>query len=239
MKYETGDIFRVEVDRFHYCYGLITGQIRRIQKWKELPEKHSLQSVMMVPLMIRYYDVRTTNPDLSVEELARYPLGRTAICGDNDIIWGTHTIVGHKKLKEDDIEFNLVCYRIKNLGADIPVHTYDMFVSDGMVEYPESFNLYVEWGTAVTILPFERISKKLQEYLKEYSSPHGGVSVGIYPELMQENSFQYNGNLLNDINKKMRTELFLCLGLDANATFDEFAMMFGGLTKKEILAKKM
>lgn len=239
VKYETGDIFRVEVDRFHYCYGLITGQIRRIQKWKELPPKHSLQSVLMVPIMVRYYDVRTTNPHLSVEELVQYPLGRVAICGDNDIIWGTHTIVGHKKLNEDDIEFNLVCCRIENLSQNVPVHTYDMFVSDGIVEYPESFNLYVEWGTAVTILPFEKISKKLQEYLKDYCSPHGGVSIGIYPNLLHENSFEYKGNLLNDINKEMRMELFLCLGLDANATFDEFAMMFGGLTKKEILAKKM
>ena len=35
----------------------------------------------------------------------------------------------------------------------------------------------------------------------------------------------------------MRSELFSCLGLDENATFDEFAMMFGGLTQKEILGK--
>ncbi len=239
VKYETGDVFRVEVDRFHYCYGLITGQICRIQKWKELPKSHSLQSVMMVPIMVRYYDVRTMNPGLSVEELTQYPLGRVTICGDNDIIWGTHTIVGHKELNEDDIEFSLVCHRIKNPRTDIPVHTYDLFVSDGMAEYPEFFDLYVEWGTAVTILPFERISKKLQEYLRNYRSPHGGVSVGIYPELIQENSFEYKGNLLNDINKKMRMELFSCLGMDMDATFDEFAMMFGGLTRKEILAKKM
>lgn len=238
VKYETGDIFRVEVDRFHYCYGLITGQIRKIQKWKELPQSHSLQSLMMVPIMVRYYDVKTTNLDLSAEELVRYPLGRVTICGDNDIIWGTHTIVGHKELNEDDIEFNLVCYRIKNPSQDLPVHVYDMFVSDGMAEYPESFHLYVEWGTAVTILPFDRISEKLQEYLKEYRSPHGGVSVGIYPELIREDSFEYKGNLLNDINKEMRMELFSCLGLKADAAFDEFAAMFGGLTKKEILAKK-
>ena len=239
VKYETGDIFRVEADRFHYCYGLITGQILRIQKWKELPQRHSLQSLMMVPLMIRYYDVETTNPDLSAEELEQYPLGRVTICGDNDIIWGTHTIVGHKELNEDDIEFNLVCCRIKNPDRDIPVHTHDMLVSDGMTEYPESFYLYVEWGTAVTMLPFERISKKLQEYLRDYRSPHGGVSIGIYPEHIQENSFEYKGNLLNDINKEMRMELFSCLGLKQNATFDEFAVRFGGLTKKEILAKKM
>lgn len=239
VKYETGDIFRVEVDRFHYCYGLITGQIRKIRKWKELPQRHSLQSLMMVPIMIRYYDVRTSNPDLSAGKLAQYPLGRVTICGDNDIIWGTHTIVEHKELIEDDIEFGLVCYRIKSTGVDLPVHTYDMFVSDGMAEYPESFDLYVEWGTAVTILPFEKISKQLQEYLKDYHSPYGGVAVRIYPELIQENSFEYKGNLLNDINKEIRTELFLCLGLNEEAAFDDFAVMFGGLTKKEILAKKM
>ncbi len=244
VKYKTGDIFRIEIDRFHYGYGIITGQIRQIRKWKELPEHHSLRKLMMVPIMVRYYDIRTTNGNLSADELSGVPLGRVDICGDNDIIWGTHKIVGHKELQEDDIEFNLVCTKIQELSDNSTVHTYDFLVSDGIVDYPGKFNLYVEWGTAAAILPFERISETLKEYLKEYRSPHNGVSVGAGTLLQNmllygESAYEYKYNLLNDINKNMREELFRCLGLDSNTEFDDFARRFGGLTKKEIVKRNL
>lgn len=243
VKYHTGDVFRMDIDRFRYCYGIITGQVKKIQKWKEMPEHHSLRNVMMVPIMVRFYDCYTENADMSIEELSKFPLGRVEICGDNDIIWGTHAIVGHKKLQEDDIEFNLVCTKLQNLSDKTTVHTYDMLVSDGIIKKPESYNLYVEWGMATTILPFDKISNKLREFLKEYRSPHGGVSIGVgtsvQSKLVQgEEAFDYRYNLLNDVNQDMREELFRCLGLDANASFDDFAKKYNGITKSEILERE-
>ena len=233
VKYKAGDVFRVELDRFHYGYGIITGRIKEILKWDELPKKHSLRTAMMVPVMIRFYDICTTDDNLSVEELSGMPLGRVEICADNDIIWGRHEIIGHKELQKEDIEFNLICTKIQGLNDNITVHTYDFFVSSGISEYPDSFDLYVEWGTAATILPFEQISSELKEYLHEYSSPHGGVTMGIN----KKESSKYN--LLDDINKEMRQELFRCLNLNPDAEFDEFANKYGGLTKEEILKKKL
>ena len=32
IKYKTGDVFRMELDRFHYGYGIITGQVKEILK---------------------------------------------------------------------------------------------------------------------------------------------------------------------------------------------------------------
>ena len=199
---------------------------------------------MMVPIMVRYYDICTTDDNLSAEELSRIPLGRVDICGDNDIIWGTDVIVGHKELQEEDIEFNLIFAKIQSLTADSTVHTYDRLVSEGINKYPDAFNLYVEWGTAITILPFEQISESLKEYLLQYHSPHGGVSIGIgtsiHNRLWQgKDSYEYKYNLLNDINTDMREELFRCLELNPNASFDEFAKKYGGLTKKEILRNKL
>ncbi len=239
VKYKTGDIFRMELDRFHYGYGIVTGQVKEILKWKELPENHSLRTLMMVPIMVRCYDICTTNANLSVEELSDVPLGRVDICGDNDIIWGTHEIVGHKELQEEDIEFNLICTKIQDLTENETVHTYDFMIAEGITKYPNSFSLYVEWGTATTVLPFEQISDKLKEYLREYRSPHGGVSMGISSGSLQEDSYKNKYNLLNDVNKQMREELFRCLGLDRHADFDEFASKFGGVTKAEILEKKL
>lgn len=240
IKYKTGDIFRIEVDRFHYSYGIITGQVKEILKWKELPEFHSLRTLMMVPIMVRFYDVCTSEDNLSVEDLEYMPLGRVEICGDNDIVWGVHKIIGHKELQKDELEFNLICTKIQRINVNSTVHTYDSLVANGSLEYPDSFKLYVEWGTATTILPYENISSKLREYLKEYHSPHGGVYTGINNiALMGENSNEYKFNLLNDVNKKMREELFRCLMLESDASFDDFAKKYDGMTKEELLKNKL
>lgn len=243
IKYRAGDIFRIEIDRFHYCYGIITGEVSKIRKWKEIPERHSLHSLMMVPIMVRYYNQLTTNPDLSIEELEEMPLSRVDICGDNDIIWGTHQIVGHKQLKESDLEFNLVCSKYINKNKHCTVFTQDSMIHDKLISMPEEYQLHIEWGTAVTALSSNQISEKLREFLKDYHSPHGGVSMGIYPDLLmtsEEVRMQrpaYKFNLLEDINREIRNELFSCLGLTEDATLNEFADKFGGLTKKEILEK--
>ena len=98
----------------------------------------------------------------------------------------------------------------------------------------------MEWGTATTIMPYEQISPKLKEYLREYRSPHGGVAMSISNTALKgEESYKFKYNLLNDINKDIREELFSCLQLRADASFDEFANKFGGLTSEKILKKKL
>ena len=49
--------------------------------------------------------------------------------------------------------------------------------------------------------------------------------------------YKYKYNLLNEENSEIREELFRCLQLSSNANFDDFAIQFGGLTKKQILRK--
>ena len=236
IKYNTGDIFRIEIDRFRYCYGLITGKLRDILKWPELPEFHSLRKLMMVPIMVRYYDLITERSDMNAEGLSKYQLSRVAICGDNDIIWGKHTIIGHKKLSEDDIEFNLVCTKVKSLNSHITTHTYDMFVADGLLPGTDQYQLYVEWGTASTFIPYNQLSTQLKEFLAEYRDPHGGVSMGIFPDI-DKSHYSSKMNLLNPNNNEMKEELFRCLKLSPDADFDVFAASYGGLTKREILDK--
>lgn len=240
VKYKTGDIFRSEVDRFQYTYGIIIGQVKEILKWPELPEYHSMRKLMMVPIMVRFFDICTKNDNLTVDELEKFSLGRTQICGDNDIIWGKHKVIGHKEIEKEDLEFNLICAKIKKHNENATVHTYNTMVDLGLVPYPEKFNLYVEWGMATTILEYEKLSEKLKEYLKEYRSPHGGISTTIRNiNLEGEKSFEYKFNLLNDVNKEMREELFKCLGLSVSADFDEFANKYNGITKEEILKKRL
>ena len=241
VKYKTGDVFRMELDRNRYCYGIITGEIRRLHKMPELPEKHSLRSLMMVPIMVRYYNLITDDPNLTAHDLERLPLGRVDICGDNDIIWGTHTIVDHKELTEEDLEFNFICTKIVTRSPHFTLFSQDMLIRDGIMPKKE-YTLYIEWGFAQIELGYDKLSDKLKAFLENYSSPHGGVGMGIHPAyaVPDEKIRQYENyknNLLNPENRDFLNEIFACLGLDPDTDFDTFAVKFGGLTKSEILKR--
>ncbi len=228
VKYRTGDIFRVEYDRFSYCYGLVTGEIRKILRWEELSDSHSFHMLMTVPVMVRFYEVMTPNASMTPEELSQYPLGRVEICADNDLLWRTHPIVGHRNLTAEDIEFPLVCSRVSG---------------DFFPEEKSACDLYVEWGTAQVVLPASSLSPVLQDWLKGYFCPWGGVQLGIFPDLVglrEEEKLRldtYRNNLQIPQNWEIREELFCCLGLPDDADFDDFAVSFGGLTMEEIVKK--
>lgn len=241
IRYKAGDIFRMEYDRTHYCYGIITGEIKRIQAMSELPKKHSLRRLMMVPIMVRCYQMITENPDLTAEDLREIPLGRMEICGDNDIIWGTQTIVDHKQLAPEDLEFHFVCTKIVSDSPHTTLFTQDMFMHDGLMP-KQAYTLYLEWGFAQTRLRYHQLSEKLKLLLDDYASPHGGVAMGIDPysavsDDRQRQSYSYRNNLLNPENRDFLNEIFACLGLDADTTFDQFAEKYGGLSLEEIAAR--
>ncbi|MBQ8731213.1 MAG: immunity 26/phosphotriesterase HocA family protein [Oscillospiraceae bacterium] len=240
VKYQPGDIFRMELDRTHYCYGIITGTVKQMLAMPELPKKHSLRQLMMVPIMVRAYQLITEDPNLTAADLRQIPLGRLDIAGDNDIIWGTHTIVDHKPLTPDDLEFDFVCTKIKSRSPHNTLFTQDMLMRDGLIPQQE-YSLYIEWGFAQTSLRYDQLSDRLKSFLAEYSSPHGGVRLCILPENLVPNEKQrkypfYRNNLLNPQNREMRNEIFACLGLNEDTTFDQFAEKFGGLTRQEIIS---
>ncbi len=242
VKYKVGDIFRMELDRTRYCYGIITGEINRFRKMPELPEEHSFRWLMMVPIMVRYYNLITDNPNMTAHDLENIPLGRLDICGDNDIIWGTHTIVDHKELTEDDLEFHFICTKIISRSPHTTLFTQDMMMHNGIIPKKE-YTLYIEWGFAQTELEYDKLSDKLKSYLEHYFSPGRGVGMGIHPgyavpdEKHRQNNTLYRDNLLNPENREFLNEIFACLGLDPDTDFDTFAVKLGGLTKSEILKR--
>lgn len=241
VKYKPGDIFRMELDRTRYCYGIITGTVKKLQAMPELPQKHSLRQLMMVPIMVRPYQLITDDPNLTAEELRQIPLGRMEIACDNDIIWGTHTIVDHKPLEAEDLEFHFVCTKIVSRSRHTTLFTQDMFLRDGLIPQQE-YTLYLEWGFAQTSLRYDQLSEKLKSYLTHYSSPHGGVSMCIDPrEAIPDEKYRqhvsYRLNLLNPENREMLEEIFACLELEPNTSFERFAEKFGGLPRQEILSR--
>lgn len=241
IKYKPGDIFRMELDRTHYCYGIITGTVKKLTAMPELPERHSLRQLMMVPILVRPYQLITDDPNLTADTLRRVPLGRVIIAGDNNIIWGNHTIVDHKPLEADDLEFNFVCTKILSHSPHSTLFTQDMFMHNKLIP-PQEYSLYIEWGFAQTSLRYDQLSEKLKSFLLDYRSPHDGVSISIDPRFAvpDEKCRQWHShrmNLLNPENKEMLDEIFVCLGLHPGTTFDQFAEKFGGLTLQQIVSR--
>lgn len=151
---------------------------------------------------------------------------------DNDIIGGLNRIVGHKHLEEDDIEFHLICRKIRK-KADIAT---DTMVADSLVPEAAKYDLYIEWGTASVTLAYEKISEKLKSYLQEYRDPHEGVALSIFPNIHREDNSR-KMDLLNACNAEVKQEIFTCLGIDPGSDFDAFAASFQGLSKRAILAR--
>ena len=241
VKYKVGDIFRMELDRTHYCYGIITGDIKKLKAMTELPQKHSLRQLMTVPIMVRLYQLITKDPNLKADDLRHVTLGRMEIAADNNIIWGTHTIVDHKHITSDDLEFHFICKKMISHSSHITLSAQDMFINDGLIPKNE-YMLYIEWGFAQTTLRYDQLSDKLKKMLLNYKSPHGGVALSIDPQMAvpDEKHRQYHFyryNLLNSDNREILNEIFACLGLNEDATFDEFAKRFGGLTLQEIVSR--
>ena len=105
IKYFNGDIFRFEIDREHYGFGLIIGQIRKMQKDGMIPKRHALNDTMCVPLLIRLYRVKTKDCDIPTEQIVSMPLLPAGIMADDCVLWGGIDIVGSKQLNADDIDF--------------------------------------------------------------------------------------------------------------------------------------
>ena len=204
-------------------------------------EEKSGKVLEVMVATVRPYQLITDDPNLTAEELRQIPLGRMEIACDNDIIWGTHTIVDHKSLEAEDLEFHFVCTKIVSRSRHTTLFTQDMFLRDGLIPQQE-YTLYLEWGFAQTSLRYDQLSEKLKSYLTHYSSPHGGVSMCIDPrEAIPDEKYRqhvsYRLNLLNPENREMLEEIFACLELEPNTSFERFAEKFGGLPRQEILSR--
>lgn len=227
IKYKPGDIFRVEVDRTHYAYGIITAKVRDLIKMPEFPREHSYYSFMMVPIMVRFYNLITEDPNLKYKDLSSIPLDRVDIVADNDIIWGRHTIVDHKILDEEDLDFGLMCMmaqKTESQSQEIPCE-------EGTSSQNNKI-LIVEWGFTRGEIDYDLISDNLKTFLKERICPYRGVCLGISP------SREVNkNNFLISENREYLNEIFSHLGLSQDATFDDFAVKFGGLTLRELAVR--
>ena len=99
----------------------------------------------------------------------------------------------------------------------------------------------IEWGFASVKLTNDQLSDVLKGQLDRFALQTGGVSTGIGPDFVSvdgsPNWADDRYDLLDPRNSDLRSEVFACLGLDADTTFDQFAEKFGGLTRSQIISR--
>lgn len=248
VKFKAGDIFRCQVDRQHYAYGLILGKTREIEKWDELPKEHSFRHVMMQPIIVRMYDFVTTDKDLTATELSGKPLRPPKLCSDCDILWGTHKVVAHKELAPDDIQFQLQLARQGKKNEHITPFTAETFVKMSPKEPKPKMDspraLYVEWGFASFEIPWEKVPDNIRKLLDEGVYFDGGVAMGISAELCGKSltdilketpKHMIRHNLLLPENRDKFNLIMNFLGLPDNCILDDFAAKYGGISRQEYI----
>ena len=248
VKFAAGDIFRCQEDRTHYTYGIILGKTREIEKWPELPQKHSFRNVMTQPIIVRMYDFVTTDADMKVEQLATKSLRPPVLCSDNDIIRGTHKIIAHKELEPDDIQFSIHLARQgrrKDNNDPFEMEKLSELVHSAFgkkADPPDS--LYIEWGFVTCEVPWREVPNSIKHLLREGHYANSGVMLGIsgeycgrsLTEILREspnNVTQYE--LLLPENRLKFNLIMNKLGLPDDCTYDDFAEKFGGITRQRYI----
>lgn len=215
VRFTAGDIFRAQISTTQYTYGLILGKVRQLEKWPEIPKGHPIMCTMTQPLLIRQYDIITTNPHMTAEELSLIPLMHMHLAQDNEILWATYPIVCHKDLAEEDIDLGFgINSRLRTIIWGLSMHTFD----------EKSWSAAGFEDTHAVGICSQGDGKSTMTY---------GVFMGIQIDSGDgENDYILPRKEHEFKQKEMVTRL---LGLDPENACDDFARRYGGITRKKYI----
>jgi len=214
VKYRVGDIFRFDVDRSHYGYGLIVASIPELKKEKLILPPHGLLMLMGQALIIRLYKISTDNPNLKNGDLKNIDLMPALAMMDNAIFWNTYPIVDHKPLSENDIDFPF---------------QYGTILNDEGIKV-----LSVNWGIG------RKIAAKadLSNIIGHGSKSNLGVSQ-IIPYYLLNNALMGgpgtnpHSDTRHPDNIGLYHAVLKVCELDPKISIDEFNRSCGGMTRKQ------
>ncbi len=215
VRYTAGDIFRVQTSMNQYTYGLIIGKIRQLEMWPEVPKGDPIQLMMTQPVIYRQYDILTSNPDMTTEELSSIPLLDIYMADDSEILFATYPVVDHKDLVEDDIDLGFGMFaQIRTIVWGLSMQTFDVLTwmkagfdekySDPLCKSGEG-RLIMTYGAGMSIR-IEKGEEKTESFLRR-----------------RENE------------QKQKEKVIRVLGLDPENAYDDFARRSGGLTRQQYI----
>lgn len=215
VKFTAGDIFRAQITPTLYTYGLILGKVRQLETWPEIPVGHPMKIMMTQPLIIRQYGIITSNSQMKTEKLDKIPLLEAQFAQDSEILWETYPIVCHKKLDEIDVDFGFgINNRLRTIVWGLSMHVFDEDLWD-----KAGFEKTNEIGVCTS------------GFDKSVSLTYG-VFLNININRGSEEPDLIHNNEKAENQKKIAAQL---LGLDEKSAFDDFAMRYGGITRKQYI----
>lgn len=208
VKYGPGDIFRVQISPSAYTYGLILGVGRDVLKWDRVPADHPMRPMMAQPILFRQYRIVTENGDMTPEDLADVEMFPMELAQDNEILWETYPIVGHKRLEENDIDLGFACSR--KTGE-------------------------VYWGFSHFTVNPDIYQDVFADRNGEWFTAGFATSLWI-PICMVEDVTGKPVEKVMWCQLELRRRILKELGMPADSTLDDIAARFGGPTRKEYIA---
>ncbi len=216
VQFSAGDIFKVQLTPTLCTYGIILGKVRQIEKWPEISDKHPIRNLMTQPIIYRQYAIVTDKADMTVEELKDIPLLDAKISQDNEIIWEKYPIVCSKKLEESDIDIGFgINNKTKIVTWGLSIHTF----KEGELDiFNDEENISIGEVSAITHtgrVTYNGVSVRINVHNNEFKA-------GVIP---------YEENQKSRLKKRIARQL----GFNEETACDEFAEMFGGITRKQFI----
>lgn len=215
-RFTSGDIFRAQISTTQYTYGLILGKVRQLEKWPEIPKGHPILLTMSQPLLIRQYDIITENPNMTAEELSTVSLMNLQIAQDNEIIWETYPIVCHKELSEEDIDLGFsINSKMRTIVWGLSMHVFDESSwTEAGFEDTQDAHVCINGDRSLSMTY--------------------GVTLGIRIDQSKETGDLFWRQREDRLNQ-MKNTIARILGLDPKNACDDFAIRYGGLTRKQFI----
>lgn len=217
IKYNTGDLVRFEIDREYYGFALIIGKLRELQKLGVFCEGHPMHDLMTVPILIRIYKLKTKNKNMPINEIIKNELLATKIMSDNNIIWGTHEIIGNKQLEESDIDFPM------QYGFSISANRKRI--------------MRFAWGMGmIRIDDLETIPNELKT--SDFLNIGVSCSLPIHQlTRVLDGQSEYNryDDLRHPDHDEMKQKVFWFLGLPSEIDMDRFNEKYNGMTRRQYI----
>lgn len=174
-------------------------------------------------VILKLARLKTTDKKLPIEEICSYPLLCADFMSDGDIIWGTHDIVGHKQLEEQDMDF--------------PMHLSFLREPNG------AYVLRFSWGLGTAIadkfLDIGEVETALKDTpQRDFSNRGVALSLPTY-ELLRvlngEPQFREWGDLLHPNNVQKRQKVYEWFGFPEEMDFDTFNQHYNGYTRRQYI----
>lgn len=217
VKVNIGDIFRFEIDREYYGFGIIVGKLQELKKSGIFKEGHPMLDTMTVPLLIRLYLLKTKNKNLPICEITKNKMLPTDIVSDTEFYYGLHKIVGYKDLEEDDIDFPIqLCYRLNDSNKPV---------------------IRLAWG--VGMLENDNIDI-IPDAIKTRNFENTGVALNLPKYMLNraldgQNQYHPIFDLFHSDNNEVLNRVFKIMDIDIGIDFDSFNTKYNGMTRKQYI----